>query len=119
MGRWCAVVRRLLFVRSQYVHKHKYQKVTKVYKLHGSVDSIPILFVRQLPGSNASSDAVISVCPYLNVAVCVVNDCPRWLLLVLQPLVYMTDERKCAELVDKYWWTNICRVLGRKPPSYV
>lgn len=58
--------------------------------------------VRQLPGSNASSHAVISACPYLNVAVCVEHDCPQRFLLVLQLLVYMTDERKCAELVNKY-----------------
>lgn len=105
MGCWCAVAQRLLFLRSQYVHKHKYQKVTKVYKLYGSaysVYSISILFVWQLPGSNASSNAVISICPDLNVAVCVVNDCPQWFRSVLQLLVHMKDERKCAELVNKY-----------------
>lgn len=39
MGCWCAVARCLLFLRSQYVHKHKYQRVTKVDKLYGMAPS--------------------------------------------------------------------------------
>lgn len=40
--------------------------------------------------------------PSLFKRVCVEKDCPQWFLLVLQLLVYMTEEIKCAGLVNKY-----------------